>query len=62
MNKLIKLTLFQDIRCDEKDFVVAYTEGDYKHLVGKDVKTFDDLIADERLPGLQVKTSVRGSG
>lgn len=41
MNKLIKLTLFQDIRCDEKDFVVAYTEGDYKHLVGKDVKTFD---------------------
>ena len=38
------VSYFQDIRCDEKDFVVAYTEGDYKHLVGKDVKTFDDLI------------------
>ena len=48
------VSYFQDIRCDEKDFVVAYTEGHYKHLVGKDVKTFDDLIADERLPGIFV--------
>ena len=48
------VSYFQDIRCDEKDFVVAYTEGHYKHLVGKDVKTFDDLIADERIPGISV--------
>ena len=33
---------------------MAYTEGHYKHLVGKDVKTFDDLIADERIPGIFV--------
>ena len=48
------VSYFKDIRCDEKDFVVAYTEGHYKHLVGKDVKTFDDLIADERIPGIFV--------
>ena len=48
------MSYFQNIRCDEKDFVVAYTEGHYKHLVGKDVKTFDDLIADERIPGIFV--------
>ena len=45
---------FQNISCDDKDIVVAYTEGHYKHLVGKDVKTFDDLIADERIPGIYV--------
>ena len=48
------VSYFQDIRCDEKVFVVAYTEGHYRHLVGKDVKTFDDLIADERIPGIFV--------
>ena len=48
------VSCFQDIHCDEKDFAVAYTEGHYKHLVGKDVKTFDDLIADERIPGIFV--------
>ena len=48
------VSCFQDIYCDEKDFAVAYTEGHYKHLVGKDVKTFDDLIADERIPGIFV--------
>ena len=45
---------FQSILCDDKDITVAYTEGHYKHLVGKDVKTFDDLIADERIPGIFV--------
>ena len=45
---------FQNVRSDEKDLVVAYTEGHYKHLVGKDVKTFDDLIADERIPSIYV--------
>ena len=48
------VSYFQNIRCDEKDFAVAYTEGHYRHLVGKDVKTFDDLIADECLPGIFV--------
>ena len=48
------MSIFQDIRCDEKNFVVVYTEGHYKHLVGKDVMTFDDLIADERIPGIFV--------
>ena len=45
---------FQSISCDDKDIVVAYTEGHYKHLVGKDVKSFDDLIADKHIPGIFV--------
>ena len=45
---------FQNIQSADKEIVVAYTEGQYKHLVGKNIKTFDDLIADERIPGIFV--------
>lgn len=51
---------FQNIQCAEKDIMVSYTEGHYKHLVGKDIKTFDDLIADERIPGIYVDINTYG--
>ena len=41
---------FEDIPCEDKEITVTYTEGHYKHLVGKDVRTFEDLIADEKVP------------
>lgn len=51
---------FKDIQCAEKEITVAYTEGQYKHLVGKDVMTFDDLIEDERIPGIFVYIHTHG--
>ena len=51
---------FQSMQCAEKEITVVYTEGQYKHLVGKDVLTFDDLIEDERIPGIFVYIHTHG--
>ena len=42
------------IVCEDMETVVAYTEGNYKHMVGKDVKSFDDLLNDEKIPFISV--------
>ena len=52
---------FEGIPCEDKEITVTYTEGHYKHLVGKDVRTFEDLVTDEKIPGIFVNIYTYGA-